>query len=216
MKILLINPPNTHQALFAGPNQLFVQHGLAPPLGLMYLKSYLRSHSDHEVRLLNGQVRNPPGEDQIRRKISDFNPELVGITVQTLNLYDSLRAAALAKEVNVLIHVTLGGPHLRVYPEETLVRPAVDSVVIGDGERVFKEMADRLRAGQDLAGAAGVWFKRNGQVIRNPAPPVHKDLDQYPFPDRSEWDLRQHRIPYDHLSPTAVMIFWPGKDSIKA
>jgi radical SAM superfamily enzyme YgiQ (UPF0313 family) len=206
MRILLINPPNGHQAAFAGPNQLFVQHGLAPPLGLMYLKSFLLSQTDHEVRLLNGQVPKPPDEVHIRKQIEMFHPHLVGITVQTLNLYDSLRAATLAKQVNPQVHVVLGGPHLRVYPEESLLRPEVDSVVMGDGEQTLKEMVDRLSQGRDLEGVPGTWFKRNGQLIRNPLRPISQDLDQLPFPDRSEWDLRQHRIPYDSFSPTAVMI----------
>jgi len=206
MRICLIHPPNPHQAIFRGPNQVIVQHEFAPPLSLMYLKSYLGAFPEHEVRLLNAQVPHPPGEKEIRREMETFQPQLVGITVHSLDLYDSLQTAALVKTVDRSIHVTLGGPHLWVAPLETLLRPEVDSVVIGEGEITFAEMVNRLAQKQDLEGVPGVWFKRDGQVIRNPPRPVTKDLDRFPFPDRTDWDPRQHRVPFDHTSPAAVMI----------
>jgi len=203
---MLINPPDSNQATLPGSNQVIDQHEFSPPLGLMYLKSYLQSSSDHEIQLLNAQVPNLIEEDHIHRHIDSFRPDVVGITLHTLNLYDTFRTVSIVKEMNPSIHVTLGGPHLMVYPEETLFWPGVDSIVIGEGEITFAEMVNRLALKRDLEGVAGCWFKKDDSLIKNPPRSQTKDLDQYPFPDRSQIDPTQHRVPFDSLSPSAVMV----------
>ncbi len=102
--------------------------------------------------------------------------------------------------------MVVGGAHLLIYPEETLAQAQIDSIVIGDGEDALLELATRLARGQDLEEIPGLWFKKEGKIIRNPPRPVEKNLDRLPFPDRSDLSLTQHRFAADRLSPAAIMI----------
>jgi anaerobic magnesium-protoporphyrin IX monomethyl ester cyclase len=207
LKILLINPPDDHFVKLGGPNQInFVQHIYAPPIGLLYLISFLRQNSDSQVRLWNGQVPERPGLQDLEDTINNFAPDLAGITVNSAAWFDALECARLVKKVRPETHVVMGGAHLSVYPEETLGQPEVDSIVIGEGEHTLLELSEKLSAGGSLQGVSGVWFKQDGEIVRNPPRPVEKNPDRFPFPDRSGLTLDQHRVSADRLSPAAVII----------
>jgi anaerobic magnesium-protoporphyrin IX monomethyl ester cyclase len=207
LKILLINSPDEHFVRLGGPNQInFVQHVYAPPVGLLYLKSFLKQNSEFPVQLWNAQVPARPGLEQLEETVKNFAPDLAGITVSTANWYDALECARLVKRVRPGTHVVAGGVHMSVFPEETLMQPEIDSVVIGEGEYTLLEMAQRIAQGGPLDGAPGLWFKKEGGVVRNPPRPVEKNPDCFPFPDHSEIDPAQHRVSADRLSPAAVII----------
>ena len=154
----------------------------------------------------NMQVPSRPGLGKLRETVQNFAPDLVGITVNTANWYDALECAKLVKSARPSSHLVMGGVHLSVYPEETINREEIDSIVIGEGEDPLLEMATRLSEGWSLEGVAGVWFKKDGGIIRNPFRPVEKNPDRFPAPDRSEFSLSSHRVSADRLSPAAVII----------
>jgi len=207
MKVLLINPPNFHQVRVPGSNQLAnLLHDCAPPMGLMYLQSFLRSESDHEVKLWNAQTLARPGLKALDQILDRYRPDLVGITVMMLNWYDALDTARLVRNKLPSAHIVLGGPYISVYPEETLIQPEIDSVVIGEGEHSFLELAKRVSRNEPLEGAQGVWYKENGSIVRNPRRPIEINPDRFPFPDRSDFDPLQHRLATNRLAPSAVII----------
>ena len=149
-------------------------------MGLLYLKSYLKQKTEFEVWLWNMQVPSRPGLGKLRETVQNFAPDLVGITVNTANWYDALECAKLVKSARPSSHLVMGGVHLSVYPEETINREEIDSIVIGEGEDPLLEMATRLSEGWSLEGVAGVWFKKDGGIIRNPSRPVEKNPDRFP------------------------------------
>ncbi len=207
MKILLINPPYQHCVKLPGSNQLITfSHNYAPPVGLMYLKSFLQRESDFKVKLWNAQVPGQQGFAQLEDLLGQYQPDLVGISVMLFNWYDALETARLVRKKMPSSHLVLGGPHTAIYPEESMGQPEVNSIVIGEGEYTLLEMANALAKGASLQGIAGVWFKAGGKIVRNPARQVEKNPDLFPFPDRFGFDPFQHRVTTDHLAPAAVII----------
>jgi len=207
MKILLINPPDAQIAKYAGPNQIVhTEHLYGPPMGLLYLKSFVKQQTDFPIMLWNAQAPSAPGEKELRKIMDEFNPDLVGITVNTFRWYYALVCAKWVKAISPRAHLVLGGVHVTVYPEETLAQPEVDAIVIGEGEHTFLELANRLANSQPLEGLEGLWFKKDGQIIRNPLRPVEKDLDRFPFPDRSDLSMTSHRVSINRFSPAAVIL----------
>ena len=77
-----------------------------------------------------------------------------------------------------------GGPHIYIYPDETIRIPEVDYLVIGEGEETFTRLIDALAKDEDLARVPGIAYKRNGRVFKNSLVPLNKDLDQLPMPAR--------------------------------
>jgi len=207
MRILLINPPLTHQAHLPGTARVQMDyHDFAPPLGLLYVKSYLEANSGHEVRFLNFQTPRPRPLSDLTRLVEEWRPEAAGITVMTWFWHHAVEVAQAIKSVSPRTVVAAGGAHIRVFPAETLSRPEFDVAVVGEGEKTFLELCERIESGQSLEGLPGAWFKEGDRIVENPPRPVESDPDVFPFPDRSEFDPAQHRVILDKFSPSAVMM----------
>ena len=83
--------------------------------------------------------------EEIRPVLNAERPDLLGISVMTHNRHDSVRLAELAKELNPACFVVFGGPHAtHRYREILATYPAVDAVVLGEGEETLRELAETL------------------------------------------------------------------------
>jgi radical SAM superfamily enzyme YgiQ (UPF0313 family) len=97
--------------------------------------------------------------------------------------------------------IFVGGWHPTLYPRETLAFDFVDYIVIGEGERTFREFVNvyREKSGvreQELSGINGLGYKTsNGQLRINPPRPVVKNLDDLPLPAYDLVDTAK----YSHL-----------------
>ncbi len=152
-----------------------------PPLGVAYLAAILR-RAGHEVLIADTTfVRRPMRH--LRFLMEQWEPELIGISAMTSMIANVRSVARLAKQMRRPPLVVVGGPHATVMPEETLTDERVDLVCVGEGEQTLLELAEQ--DGQP-EGVAGLWYRREGQVVRNEARPPAANLDSLPFP---AWDL---------------------------
>jgi radical SAM superfamily enzyme YgiQ (UPF0313 family) len=62
--------------------------------------------------------------------------------------------------------------------------PHIDMICLGEGDEAIVELADRMERGVGYFDVANFWFKKNGNIVRNPIRPLLQDLDSVPFPDR--------------------------------
>ena len=138
MKVLLINPPRFNEIVANNPAFIDEERGFNPPLGLLYLASYLKKNSNHEVLVLDAQVDNLNYGSDFLSYIETICPDVIGITVMTFTLIDVLKTLQLIKvaseKIGKKIIVVLGGPHAHIFPEETLSLDNVDFVIKGEGE----------------------------------------------------------------------------------
>ena len=143
MKVLLINPSSENEIIGNNPPFVEEERGYNPPLGLLYIAGYLEKFTEYSVEVLDTQVEElsyPEVEDIIREK----QPEVVGITAMTFTLVDVIKTVKLIKSVNNNIKVVLGGPHVYIFPNETINLEGVDYLVLGEGEEVFKYLLDYM------------------------------------------------------------------------
>lgn len=183
MRILLVNPPSNFLIRTNLPAKVEAETFAYPPLGLMYIASFLLAHARHQVEIFDAQ-----GADlcagSLKGKIADYLPDIVGIYTSTFNLLNVLLIAKAIKEINNKVLICLGGPHLTVFPEETIVFPEIDYAVVGEGEMAFKELVDSLEDNVDLSKIKGLIFKDKGKIIKNDHREFIDDLDMLPFPAR--------------------------------
>ena len=59
----------------------------------------------------------------------------------TFTLIDAIKTAKIVKEINPNIKIILGGPHVIIYPTETIGIKEVDFVILGEAETVIKPLA---------------------------------------------------------------------------
>ena len=184
MKILLINPPNQNEITGCLPAFVTRQRGYNPPLGLLYLAGYLQQYNDHHVKIIDSQVEEIDF-DQLKSKVSKYGPDVVGITALTMTLLDVMMTVRAVKETNKDIRIVLGGPHVHLYPQETIELDGVDYVVQGEGEKVFCELVDNLDNKEVLKSIKGFVFKDEGEIVNTGLSVLTEDIDSLPFPARN-------------------------------
>lgn len=204
LKVLLINPPL--QRLLEVKNQYF-------HLGLGYLAAVLEREGYHvaiynaertkeEAKFLSpGNLSrsenyykylralkedNHPVWQDIKRIISKYAPDVVGITVVTGTFPSALQVASIIKECNPKSLVVTGGPHPTILPDETVKQKNIDFVVRGEGEIALLELIRAIEKHDydSFEKIDGLSFKKNGEIIHNRPRQFIQDLDSLPFPAR--------------------------------
>ncbi len=192
MKVLLVNPPSDNELMGNNPPIIEEERGYNPPLGLLYLAAHLERFSHHQVAVIDTQVEEL-SYPRLKETMAAHEPDVVGITAMTFTLIDVIKTARLVKEIDRDIPVVLGGPHVHLYPEETIAIPEVDYLVLGEGEIPFHQLIDNLGQVEVLKTIQGLVFRENGQVINTGICGFRENLDEIPFPAR-------HLTPYHKYS----------------
>ncbi|MCL5878205.1 MAG: B12-binding domain-containing radical SAM protein [Deltaproteobacteria bacterium] len=174
MKILLIKSGNLNTRAI----------GITPPLGLMYIASYVRNKRGDEVRIFDIRFYKEPLKE-IYHIISEFGPDIIGISALTLEASAMYQIAHFVKIVTD-VPVIAGGPHATSVPEEVMKNEDIDIVIIGEGEITFKELLDNLDKGQGIEMVHGIGYRKDNDTILTHRRNTIEHLDIIPFPS---WDL---------------------------
>ncbi len=203
MKVLLLHPPSGRMIPSILPEKVESGRGANPPLGLLYLAGELERLGRDEVAILDAQA---PGLDDatIRKKISSFAPDVVGVTALSFTMPDVLVVCEMAKEAGAV--TVLGGPHPHIYPEETAFLPEVDYVITGEGERALPALVDCLRNNVGPDEASGAVWSADGEIHRGPPPSFIEDLNELRFPARELTDVRVYTSVLARANPVTTMM----------
>lgn len=183
-RVLLIAPPGRTTAQYSDSWFLAVRdYGKFPPLGLLYLAACVRGRGAADVAVVDALTEGLSFE-QIQNRAGAFRPDIVGITSFTVSFLDTVRIAGGVKEQFPETHVCVGGPHLNVFPEQTIRQKNIDSIVIGEGEEVFPKLVEVYEPGGDFSPPGGVVTKKNVDEIAAAPHNRVRDLDALPFPAR--------------------------------
>jgi len=186
IRVLIIFPPSRRavRAMWTIHNETENSSiGAKPPLGPMYVAAYLKKYTPHEVKILDCQVENSSDED-IERTVREFKPDLVGLCAWTEYWYDTWRCVQITKKVNPDIHVTIGGPHVSIYPDITLEYSGCDSVIVGDGEVPFFWLSNSISNGKLPPNLPGLHIKSHGVKQDDMKFYIHGELDTLAPPVR--------------------------------
>lgn len=176
MRILFVEPPKDFWFIMG--------EYLPPPVGILALAAYLESKNDKlDIEVLDCQAERLDW-DGMRGRIESFKPDVVCPSgLATCNAYAVVRTVEIAKEVNPRIVTVVGGQHFTAIAEESLQScPAIDVVVMGEGEETLSELVRTLSEGKPLTNVRGISFRHDGRVIHNLDRPLIENLDDLPFP----------------------------------
>ncbi|MGC8825486.1 MAG: B12-binding domain-containing radical SAM protein [Anaerolineae bacterium] len=164
-----------------------------PSLGLGYLAAVLERRGD-EVRIFDfGLDPRRPLEEEVYDVLA-FRPDVIGLTAMTTSYHSAEEIMTLLR-AGTRAPMVLGGPHATVFPERTLQeQPALDYLVFGEGEETMLELMEVIEGRRDPAAVAGLCYRRDGEVICNPARPLIRDLDALPFPARHLFQLERYPL----------------------
>lgn len=184
MKILLINPPIRQTIESCMPKILEEDLEYLPPLGLMSLAGYLLEKSSHQVEILDCQVERL-NYQELEEILKQKNFDAVGITAMTFTIIDVITTARIIKKVKPLAKIILGGPHVNVYPNETMKIAAFDFLILGEGEETIKLLLDNLNNQARLVNIKGLVFRQGDKIINTGCNKFLENLDDLPFPART-------------------------------
>lgn len=136
MKVLLINPLVKLVEKDRAPATI------SPPLGLLFIASYLRQYDDSiEIKVYDFDVKQMPYSEQ-GRIIERESPDIVGVGATTLSINGALKLAEIVKSIDKKILTVLGGTHLTALPNQDYIN--FDVKVIGEGEQAFVDIVSHF------------------------------------------------------------------------
>lgn len=154
-------------------------------LAIRYLKSY--AAPEFEPSIVEYTIKDPTmsiASDLYQRK-----PDIVGFSLYIWNIEESIRVMQVLKKVNPDIIIVAGGPEVTYDYDYWLERvQEIDVIVIGEGERSFKQLLEALKNQHSLSSVSGIAYREEGQ-LKFTAPGPKLDLRELPSPFRFKEDI---------------------------
>jgi anaerobic magnesium-protoporphyrin IX monomethyl ester cyclase len=122
------------------------------PLALLALASAL-DRREIDVVIVDGRLER----DRVPAVVAASKGALcLGVTVLSgAPIHDALEVSRAVKAAHPTCPVVWGGWHPSLFPDDCLAEPAVDVVVVGQGEDVFRQIVTRLVDGDRVSGRFG-------------------------------------------------------------
>ncbi len=179
LNILLIRPRSVYADVVAGI-----------PIGLALLAAIAESKG-HRARILDvGLEENP--DQSLTRAFESGRWDVAGLSCMSVEFLGGLETAQSIRKLSPGTHIIFGGQHPTIMPELAMKAECIDSTCLGEGEAVWSDFLDRMAAGQGLDELPGLWYRREGEVIRNPSRTTFVDIDAVPMPAYHLLDIERY------------------------
>lgn len=166
------------------PNEVYSFAGIMHPYSLAIISAFLKQNYK-DVALFDSAI-NRLKKSQILEYVKKIKPDILGITIMTQHLPQTVDYLRDIKAIFPHITVVAGGPHITADYRNVLVKNReIDICVIGEGEYAMLEIIDYLENRKSLEGVKGIAYRFNDEVKVNSFREYIEDLDSLPFAD---WD----------------------------
>ncbi|MCP4267842.1 MAG: B12-binding domain-containing radical SAM protein [Candidatus Brocadiaceae bacterium] len=193
MKILLINPSCQYDTPL-------------PTLSLAYLSAALKTKG-HEALILDLWAY-PLDDDELRRKIDQFGPVLIGITFFTVRYNETKELTDKIKSWFPMRKIAVGGSHPTALPENVLQEiKSIDFVVMGEGEDTIVELVVATETG-NYDNINGLAYRNGDGITINQPRSYVQDIDELPFPDLAQFNPEKYvtHPPYGWYGHMLIMV----------
>ncbi|HQB39752.1 MAG TPA: radical SAM protein [Deltaproteobacteria bacterium] len=177
MKVVFVHP---HGSNWLGDQKdISAVFNLMPPLGMMTIAAVLEKHGVC-VEIIDC-YGYPLTSEELADKVIAMAPDVVGFSCTTSSFLEGNRIAELIKQRRPDIFTVFGGAHACTIGAELLDSfPAIDYLVIGEGENTMLEL---VQAGfRKVEQIPGVACRVGGKAFFTGKRELIRDLDELPFP----------------------------------
>jgi radical SAM superfamily enzyme YgiQ (UPF0313 family) len=175
MKILLIEP-NIKTSAFM------------PSMSLAILKGFLNEKTKHKAKIIDLVFHKKIWMNYLIEEIRKEKPDLIGFSIMSFNYAEALEIARFIRD-NFSVKIIFGGVHVILSPQEVIENEEIDIICTGEGEEVLKELLDN---NLNCTNVKGIWYKRDGEIIKNENRRLIESLDLLAFPDFEDFDLEKY------------------------
>ncbi len=173
--VVLVHPRGSNW--MPGETDVTAAANMMPPLGLCSIASVLEKQGI-KVAVLDF-FAYPASMERCRDNILSRNPDIVGFSCTTSSFPEAYDAAAALKNKTPGVKTVFGGVHVSALKERILRDfPAVDCVVVGEGENTMTELA----SGRHPSEIKGLIYRDDKGPVFNGYPDLIENIDVLPFP----------------------------------
>jgi len=181
MRLLLVQIAPGYE-YFSERKKIKTRSAYYPPLGLLYISSAAEQQG-HSVEIIDFHAEKHPF-DSLKRSL--LSTDIVGVSVYTQSLNDSVRITDYIKELDSTLPILIGGPHCSLHPKQSLVEiPSANISVQGEAELAINEILQVVQGQGHLSNIAGVNFREEGEIKPGKPQSIICDLDSLAFPART-------------------------------
>lgn len=149
-------------------------------LACAYLKSYCQD-SRWSVDILEFTINDH--HRSILSRLAHTRADIYAFSCYIWNIDMVLRLCSDLKKAVPNCTIVLGGPEVSFEsPQIMQEQPALDAVICGEGEKIFRNLLECMVSGQALATVAGVVVRHNHKPIFTGETKQLHDLDEIPSP----------------------------------
>jgi len=197
-KVFLLSPPSSSR-----------YGGLRVPAGLGQIAQALENS---KIKYECMDMRIGISGKHLRRSLGEFQPDLVGISMVTLEYKNTYRMISDLKRMLPNAKIVVGGHHMTILKEKVLEEcHEIDFGIVADGEEAIVDLCKNTLAFGDIKG---LLFRENEKIEFSGERPLTDSLDKYAFPRYEKFALQKYskQIPI-HSSRGCVFqcVFCPNK-----
>ncbi|MCF6246321.1 MAG: B12-binding domain-containing radical SAM protein [Desulfobacula sp.] len=199
------------RVLLITPNVLGLKDGInriQPGLGIMYIAAVLEQRGcevsiyDSVLEGYERQIEVPgrlniveigDSDETIKQRISDFRPDMIGISVLFYN--QSAQAghlSCLAKSINSSIPIIIGGNQVGEEYQTLMQNEYIDFAMTNESDYNFADFVEKYFAGDDFYKTPGLVYREGDNLVANPPGGIVKNLSELPFPARHLVDMEKY------------------------
>jgi radical SAM superfamily enzyme YgiQ (UPF0313 family) len=177
VKVLFVHPYGSN--FIPGVQDITTIFNLMPPLGILSIAAVLEQNGI-QVEIIDCYAA-PATAEAVVDNILSKQPDIVGFSCTTSSFMEGYRVAELLKQRCPKIVTVLGGAHACTISAPLLdAFPALDYLVIGEGERTMLELS--RNEGRNVENIPGLAYRKEGVATLTAPRELIENLDDLPFP----------------------------------
>lgn len=154
-------------------------------------KEYLQVRS-YDVADYGISVKDADVAEDFRRKVADFRPDIIGVSVVEDTMPLALKLIGSLGEIRP--KTIFGGIHISYLKEKAFEHSQIDMICIGEGEGALVEVCRRLEAGKSVSDVKNIGVRLGAAVTVNGMRQL-VDINEIPTPDYTLFDDRRFYSP---------------------
>jgi radical SAM superfamily enzyme YgiQ (UPF0313 family) len=157
-----------------------------PPIGLGYIAQSLEDNGiEYEViDMGSGDTHRT-----LKKKIEEFKPDLVGISLMSVNYKSSYNIINFIKTIDRNACIVVGGPHISAIKSKIFEEcESIDFGIAYDGEKAIVELCK----GENLEEIEGLIYRDKGTTIHIRNKELESNLDIFSYPLYNKFRLNSY------------------------
>lgn len=153
------------------------------PISLGYLAGNMPEH--HEVKVFDNTLSGLKADSfRFRESLSEFNPQVVGISCWSTTYLEGLSIAEIVRSIGPRIITVMGGAHATTYFDKVMENKTIDFVFRGEAEQSFPVFIEELGKGRpDLEKVFGLVYRDTHGMLKKNEMHREENLDKISIPD---------------------------------